>query len=376
MKKTIALVFGGRSAEHAVSIRSARSLLQAIDKNLFQPLCIGISQEGFWYHLDEQDLKSCDLLLDAQLPASAQPVALIPQRTLLYLKTNQSQKIDGAFPIVHGTFGEDGTLQGLFKSVDLPFVGCDVLASAIGMDKDFMKQILSSAKIQNSPGLVLRKEDLYKTADWKTAANELDLKKIDSVYEKLANQLGLPFFIKPANAGSSVGVHKIKSAEDFTVKIQDSFLFDHKVLAEKFIRGRELECSVLGLGTHIEASLPGEVIPQHDFYSYEAKYLDDKGALLKIPAELSQQQTEKLQQVAIATYKALGCQGFTRVDFFMTADDQVYVNEVNTLPGFTSISMYPKMWEASGLPYNSLITKLIDLAFVKYDLDKNIKIVY
>jgi D-alanine-D-alanine ligase len=254
---------------------------------------------------------------------------------------------------LHGTYGEDGTIQGLFKMMSLPFVGCDVLASSVGMDKDFMKRLLQQAGLPTAQFICLHKGS-----------------KVD--FSELKSLLGAPFFIKPANAGSSVGVHKIRTAQEFELKIKDAFLYDHKVLAEKFIEGREIECSVLGLNQTPKASLPGEVIPTHEFYSYEAKYLDENGAHLKIPAELSKEQRERIQHLAEQTYKTLGCDGLTRVDFFLSPDDKVFINEINTMPGFTKISMYPKMWEASGIKYSELITRLIDLAFQKQQLDQSL----
>ena len=357
MKKNIALVFGGKSAEHEVSLVSALNIYNALDKTLFEPVLLGVSKEGSWYHFSNADIfKKHKSLNDNEL-SSNQVVSLLSYHEKPYaliLKTQEKIMLDCAFPIIHGTLGEDGTLQGYFKILNLPFVGCSVLSSAIGMDKDYMKRILTSSEIKNANYIVLQKE-------------------ADQVYSEIVKKIGTPFFIKPANAGSSVGVHKIKSESEFLQKINDSFLYDNKVLAEEYIKGREIECSVIGLNHHPRASLPGELIIKHEFYSYEAKYLDTHGAEIVIPAKVSDIMTKKIQNLAIKTFKTLGCDGLARVDFFLTDAGLLYVNEINTLPGFTQISMYPKMWQASGLQYKELITNLINLAFEKHFIDNHLK---
>ncbi|MGZ3769206.1 MAG: D-alanine--D-alanine ligase family protein [Bdellovibrio sp.] len=360
MKKVVALIFGGKSAEHEVSLRSAKNVADALDKDQFTPVLIGISKEGSWYRFQDMTVFAETKIVDSALPKNAEPVALISLqgKPVLYSLTKQSQShIDIAFPIMHGTMGEDGTIQGLFKMVQIPFVGCGVWSSAAGMDKEVMKRLLIQAKIPNAKYILLTPQ-----------------KKIS--YADLTAQLGSPFFIKPANAGSSVGVHKIKTEEDFKTKLQDAFLFDSKVLAEEFIQGREIECSVMGHNNNPKASLPGEVIPQHEFYSYEAKYVDENGAHLKIPAELPKSAIAKIQEFAKITYEVMGCDGLTRVDFFMKANEEIYVNEINTLPGFTKISMYPKMWEATGISYKDLITQLIQLGFERHTEEQKLKTSY
>ncbi|MFZ3231295.1 MAG: D-alanine--D-alanine ligase family protein [Pseudobdellovibrio sp.] len=358
MKKKVALIFGGRSAEHEVSIISAKNIYNAIDTATFDVQLLGISKEGTWYHFKNADVfKKYPALNDSSL-TSENPITLvsISGKPVIYsLKTSEKESVDCAFPIIHGTMGEDGTLQGLFKVVQLPFVGCDVLSSAVGMDKEFMKRLMSEAGIKNSKYLILRKHNLQAYAD-------------------IVKHLGSPFFIKPANAGSSVGVHKIKSEADFSTKVNDSFLYDHKVLAEEFNDGLEIECSVLGLNQKSKASLPGQLIVNHEFYSYEAKYLDANGAEIIIPARITEKQTEEIRAMAIKTFNTLGCDGLARVDFFLNKNGDILVNEINTLPGFTQISMYPKMWEATGLKYSALITELIQLAFEKFDSDKKLKL--
>lgn len=360
-KTVVAIIFGGKSAEHEVSLRSAKNIADAMDKDLFTPVLIGISKESSWYRFPDISVFSqTTKIVDKNLPPNAEPVALVSMQgkpTLYSLKNQTQTDIDMAFPIMHGTMGEDGTIQGLFKMVQLPFVGCGVWSSAAGMDKEIMKRLLADAQIPNARYLLLTP---YKQTS----------------YAEVAAQLGSPFFIKPANAGSSVGVHKIKSAEDFEVKLKDAFQFDTKVLAEEFIQGREIECSVMGHNRAPQASLPGEIIPQHEFYSYEAKYLDDNGALLKIPAEISGESLQKLQDLAKKTYQVMGCDGLTRVDFFLRPNGDFYVNEINTMPGFTKISMYPKMWEATGVSYKDLITKLIHFGLEKFQEEQSLKTSY
>ncbi|MGE5085794.1 MAG: D-alanine--D-alanine ligase family protein [Bacillota bacterium] len=361
MKKTIALIFGGKSAEHEVSLRSAKNIADALDKDKYSPVLIGISSEGTWYRFPDMNLFSeVTKIVDSALPKNAEPVALICDqgKPVLYsLKDHSKSSLDCAFPIMHGTMGEDGTIQGLFKMVQVPFVGCGVWSSAAGMDKAVMKHLLADAKIASARYMLL------------TPFEQVS-------YDEIVANLGSPFFIKPANAGSSVGVHKIKSADEFAGKLQDAFQFDYKVLAEEYIQGRELECSVMGHNHAPKASLPGEVIPQHEFYSYEAKYIDDKGAIIKIPADLPTETIKRIQTMAEATFKAMGCDGLTRVDFFLRPNGDLYINEINTIPGFTKISMYPKMWEASGVSYKELITKLITFAFEKHEADAKLKTSY
>lgn len=357
MKKKIAIVFGGKSAEHEVSMNSARNICNALDKSTFDIVYLGVSKQGSWYQFPNADVfKNFKALNDPEMQ-EADLVTLISYhgKPFIYsFKTHEKRAIDCAFPIIHGTMGEDGTLQGLFRMINLPFVGCGVLSASVGMDKEYMKRLMTEAGITNSVYVVLKKTEI-------------------NDYDQIVNQLGSPFFIKPANAGSSVGVHKIKSVDDFGPKLKDAFQYDHKVIAEEFIDGKEVECSVMGLNTDPKASLPGELIIKHEFYSYEAKYLDADGAEIVIPAKLADTETKSLQAMAIKTFKSLNCDGLARVDFFIRKDGKIFVNEINTLPGFTQISMYPKMWEASGLKYSDLITELIQLAFQKHQLDNQIK---
>ncbi len=356
MKKiNLALLFGGRSAEHEVSVNSARNIAAALDKNKFNLVLIALSQTGSWYLANEiGNLKSVtDQDFAGKFPQLGFTVDSGKSR-IFNLKTNEDVVIDIAFPILHGTFGEDGCVQGFLKMLSIPFVGCGVLSSAAGMDKDVMKKVFTHAGIPNAPYVVLRPWQHYS-------------------YKELCDRLGTPFFIKPANAGSSVGVHKIKSEQDFATKLPDSFAYDTKVLAERFIPGREIEISVLGLNHTPKVSEPGEVRVLHEFYSYEAKYLDDSGAEIVIPAILPEATKHQIKALAAKAFTAINASGFARIDFFVHESGEIYLNEINTLPGFTNISMYPKMWEASGLDYSDLITKIVELGLEQHKLDQSLK---
>jgi D-alanine-D-alanine ligase len=351
MKKKVAILFGGRSAEHEVSLRSAKNVAAALDLSKFELILIGVSKEGTWYQFSDTGIfDKITSLNDSRLPALADPVSLVCMKgkaQVFSLESKKTVPVDVAFPVMHGTFGEDGCVQGLFKMMNLPFVGCGVLGSSVGMDKEVMKRLLKEAGIQNA-----KYEVIYSHAPMN--------------FENLSQSLGLPFFIKPANAGSSVGVHKIKSKSDYETKIKDALMYDHKVLAEEFVEGREIEVSVMGLNHAPKASVAGEITPTHEFYSYEAKYIDENGASLQIPAKISAAEQANVQKIACQTFQVLGCDGLSRVDFFLKKNGEFYLNEINTIPGFTKISMYPKMWEASGLKYQQLITELIELGIQKY----------
>jgi D-alanine-D-alanine ligase len=365
MKKMIALIFGGKSSEHEVSVRSARNVALALDKTKFDFILVGISKQGSWYRFNGTEVFDQIIAVsDNALPAHADPVALISEKGqpfLFSLKQQTRTSVDCAFPVMHGTFGEDGTIQGLFKMMNLPFVGCGVWSSAAGMDKEIMKRLLTYEGIANAKYALL------------TPQNKMTK---ECSYDGLVAKLGSPFFIKPANAGSSVGVHKIKAREDFESGLKDAFKYDTKVLAEEFVQGREIECSVMGLNANAKASLPGEVIAHHEFYSYDAKYVDQNGASTVIPANLTEAEVAKVKSLAVKTYEVMGCDGLTRVDFFLKKNGELYVNEINTLPGFTKISMYPKMWEASGVSYTDLVTQLIGFAFERHAADEQLMFSY
>ncbi|MCE5286021.1 MAG: D-alanine--D-alanine ligase [Pelosinus sp.] len=349
-KINVGLLCGGRSTEHEVSLQSAKNVIEAIDKEKYTITLIGIDKQGAW-HLYNQD----DFLINEHDPKkialkkSDKKLAfeLGSQNALVFAHDNeQIEKVDVIFPILHGAYGEDGTVQGLLKLADIPFVGPGILGSAVGMDKDIAKRILRDAGIPIADFLVYQQQD-----------------SIDFTY--VSEQLGLPLFIKPANAGSSVGVSKVKNKQEFDRAIAEAFTFDNKILIEECIVGREVECAILG-NEKPQASTVGEIIATQDFYSYQAKYIDETGAILNIPANIPQEMIVQLQNIALKTYTALCCEGMTRVDMFLTKDNKIIVNEINTIPGFTKISMYPKLWEAGGLSYPALIDRLIELALERH----------
>jgi D-alanine-D-alanine ligase len=355
-KINVGILFGGKSAEHEISLKSARNVIEALDKNKFNPVLIGITQEGKWLFNDQTALllENGD---EYQINTDSQHVAMVPQSAghlAAMGGDTQIKNIDVVFPILHGPFGEDGTMQGLLKLADVPFVGAGVLGSAVGMDKDVMKRLLRDAGINIGKYITIR------------AHQERP------AFETVKQQLGLPCFVKPANLGSSVGISKVDKAEDYDRALDEAFSFDRKVIIEEFIEGREIECAVLG-NEEPKASVPGEISFSHDFYSFEAKYQDENGYTINIPADLNESQTKAIQQVALETFRALECEGFGRVDVFLTKDDCILVNEINTIPGFTKISMYPKLWEASGLAYSDLITHLLELAIDRFNKEKLIR---
>jgi D-alanine-D-alanine ligase len=357
-KLRVALVFGGRSSEHDVSLTSAVSIIQNINRDKYDILPIKISRTGRWQLLSAiSDLSTAEALNKATGPLLS---AGDPESPGFYVLegTNSSsgkrvgfEPVDVVFPVLHGTFGEDGTVQGLLSLSDLPFVGAGVLASAVGMDKILMKQIF----LQNDLPCVdfiwfLRKK-------WKSDS--------EVIHKAIQKEIGFPCFVKPANTGSSVGVCKAKNSDDLVRAIDVAVEYDRKILVEKAVDGRELECSVLG-NDEPEVSVVGEIMPANEFYDYEAKYLSE-GSKTLIPADLSEPIAKAVRHFAVEAFKALDCAGMARVDFFLERDThRIFVNEINTIPGFTPISMYPKMWEASGIPYSELIDRLIGLALERY----------
>ena len=361
MKKRIGLIFGGRSGEHEVSILSAQSIGAALDKDKYEVIPIGIDKSGAWRLGDgSRALLESRPNLPNLLQINKDAPALIPVagpagQALLQNPTSgeTGATIDVFFPIIHGTYGEDGSLQGLLRLLNVPFVGAGVLGSAVGMDKDVMKRLLRDADIPIGDFMVLRESDRFS-------------------FEDVAERLGTPFFVKPANMGSSVGINKVSSSEQFGPAIADAFLYDRKIVIEEFIAGREIECSVLGNDSP-RASLPGEILVNADFYSYEAKYLDENGAALEIPANLDPASIRRVQDLAVRTFQTLECSGMARVDFFMKEDGSLIVNEINTLPGFTRISMYPKLWDASGISFSGLLDELIRLAIERHAGESRLK---
>jgi D-alanine-D-alanine ligase len=362
----VGILFGGRSAEHEISILSARNVLTALDRSRFDPVVICVGKDGRW--LLEKETALLEAARDpwSSREADAAPIVTLEPRPDGALMTSQGGEahvgLDVVFPVLHGPMGEDGTVQGLLELAGVPYVGAGVLGSALGMDKDVMKRVLRDAGIPIVPFRTLHAHDFTRDPD-ATCARALEV--------------GLPLFVKPANLGSSVGVHRIVAKSELPGALRDAFSFDLKALAEQAIAGRELECSVLGNEDPI-ASLPGEIIVHHaaGFYSYEAKYLDEHGAALEIPAKLDPAQTRAVQDMAIHAFRALECSGLARVDFFLTTDGTLLVNEINTMPGFTAISMYPKLWEASGVGPTDLVTRLIDLALDRHARKRALRVSY
>jgi D-alanine-D-alanine ligase len=348
-KIRVGIVFGGQSAEHEISILSARNVLEALDRSRFEPLLVGIDKTGRWLVQDEQKLLAgsrdprqvhIESGPPAQLPS---PLTGRPAEA-----PGSAHRIDVIFPVLHGTLGEDGAIQGLFEVAGIPYVGAGVLGSAIGMDKDVMKRLLRDAGIPVAAFRTIRRD-------------QFDTNRKQVCADLAA--LGLPLFTKPANAGSSVGIRKVMTAGALEEAIVEAFKFDSKVLAETAIIGREIELAVLG-GNPPSASVPGEIVIEHPdgFYSYDAKYIDEHGARLEMPARLSAEQCAQAQELALSVFQVLECEGMARVDLFLQPDDKLVVNEINTIPGFTAISMYPKLWTLSGVTPTQLVSRLIDLA--------------
>jgi D-alanine-D-alanine ligase len=392
MKKLrVGILFGGRSGEHEVSLLSAASVFNAIDKNKYDVVPIGITKEGRWVtagdaerllqgkaageeaHSTPSHLRAGDpeATPGAAVLAAGEAVVVPPEphrqggsltpfqtdAALTRRASDRAINVDIIFPVLHGTFGEDGTIQGLLELADIPYVGAGVLGSAAGMDKDIMKSLFRAA------GLPIVKHVTLLRADWKGAP-----KKVQKLVE---SKLKYPVFVKPANLGSSVGISKARDRKELGPAIEEAAKFDRKIVIEQGVGGkkqkaREIECSVLG-NDKADASVPGEIVPGKEFYDYTAKYVDE-GSKLIIPAKLSKAESKKIQQLAISAFKAVDCSGLARVDFLMDPKTRkIYLNEINTMPGFTSISMYPKLWAASGLTYPDLIERLIQLGFERHE---------
>jgi D-alanine-D-alanine ligase len=345
-KIRVGILFGGQSAEHEISILSARNVLAALDLTRFEPVLIGIDKRGRWLLQDAQKL-----LASARDPRlvridSGPPVQL--PSTFAAPLAGAAQPIDVVFPVLHGTHGEDGAVQGLLEVAGMPYVGAGILGSAIGMDKDVMKRLLRDAGIPITDFRTIRR--LAFDADPDRACRELAVLKF-------------PLFVKPANAGSSVGITKVTDAAGIEQALRRAFDFDSKALGEAAVDGREIELAVLG-GDPPLVSVAGEIIVKHPdgFYSYDAKYIDEHGVSFELPARLSADQQARAREIALRTFEALECEGLARVDLFLNASGEFLVNEINTLPGFTAISMYPKLWALSGVPQQELVTRLIELA--------------
>jgi len=356
-KKKIAIIYGGKSAEHEISIRSAKNVVHNIDTERYLYILIKINKDGEW-------LTDKKMIIDRNFDEIEDIITFCPKDSVFFNPGKGNQfivngneqvgfSVDAVFPVLHGPNGEDGTIQGLFKILGLPFVGPSVLGSAVGMDKEIMKRILQQAGIRIGDYLVA-KDGVFPT------------------FEEVKSSLGLPVYVKPANMGSSVGISKVTSQNEYKPAIDLAFQFDRKLVIEANIEGREIECAVLG-NDNPSASQPGEIIAVQDFYDYKSKYIDNSASELVVNAKMPEDTKLKLQDIAIKAFKALECEGMSRVDFFVTIDNDIIVNEINTIPGFTSISMYPKLWLESGISYKELITKLIDLAFDRFEKEQKLK---
>lgn len=352
-KLRVGILFGGRSGEHEVSLMSASSVISALDREKYDPVLIGIDKQGRWRLLPPLPNQVNPVML-AEALARAPVVALAgdPQQPQLFALAAArgevpAQKLDVVFPVLHGTYGEDGTVQGLLELAGIPYVGAGVLASALGMDKALMKLVFCAQGLPVTPfRVVLRSR-------WERVR--------EAVLQELEEALGYPCFVKPANLGSSVGVTRCTSREQLGQAMDHAARYDRKLVVEKGVRCRELECSVLGNDEPV-ASVVGEIVPAREFYDYASKYLDPRTRLV-IPAPVPDEVSRQVQDLAIRAYRAIDCAGMARVDFFWDRDTgQVLVNEINTIPGFTAVSMYPKLWEATGLSYSHLLDRLIELA--------------
>lgn len=349
-KKKVAILYGGRSVEHGVSVNSARNIFEYIDKDRFEPLTIGISKTGQWFLTpsvtkDIEQGKAMGLILDAQRPG------------FTLISSGDRMKADIIFPVLHGTDGEDGSIQGLIKAMDIPMVGTGVLGSSVSMNKIIAKKLLRLAGLPVTNFLTFHFSE-----------------KESISFKEVKKELGLPFMVKSASLGSSVGVSKVKDEESFVKAIDEAFRYDDSLLIEEFITGREIECAILG-NSPPEASYPGEIVisKKYEFYTFDAKYVDPDAVRIDVPAQLSPKIAEKIRDVSIKAYKALHCEDFSRVDLFLTEEGKIYINEINTIPGFTNSSMYPMMWKERGIGFTELISKLLDLAEQRYDRGKRIE---
>ncbi|HZJ77223.1 MAG TPA: D-alanine--D-alanine ligase family protein [Clostridia bacterium] len=352
--KKVAVIFGGVSSEHDVSLVSAKSIIECIPKERYEVIALGITKDGRWFkYSGKTENLPNDKWLDDE--KNLTPAIISPDRggkSILLFNDNlvEKERIDVAFPVLHGKNGEDGTIQGLFQLAGIPFVGCDMLSSAMCMDKAVTNALADSVGILQAEWLGIKRNEYYLNTE--------------GFNKKAIELLGLPFFVKPANTGSSVGISKVSSKTQIKNAMQQAFEHDEKVVIEANIEGKEVECAVLG-NDNPQASVVGEIVPCNDFYDYDAKYIGD--SQLHIPARIDDSKAEEIRAAALRVYSSLGCSGLSRIDFFIrNSDNAVLLNEVNTIPGFTSISMYPKLFEASGISYSTLLDKLITFAIEKW----------
>ncbi|MFH9225998.1 D-alanine--D-alanine ligase family protein [Streptomyces lydicus] len=368
-KPRVAVVFGGRSSEHAISVLTAGAVLRAIDREKYDVLPIGITTDGRWaLTADDPDRMA---ITDRRLPSvaelaeSAEGGVVLPvdptNREVVYTEPGSVPKalgeVDVVFPVLHGPYGEDGTLQGLLELSGVPYVGSGVLASAVGQDKDYMKRVFASFGLPVGPYEVIRPREWEQTAPNGEKGAAARKKIVD-----FAGEHGWPLFVKPARAGSSMGISKVDDLSGLDAAIEEARSHDPKILVESLLRGREIECGVLEFEDGPRASVPAEIPPvtAHDFYDFEAKYIDSATGI--VPAPLTAEQTAKIQELAVAAFEAASCEGLVRADFFLQDNGEFVINEINTLPGFTPISMYPRMWQESGVSYPELIDRLLQAA--------------
>jgi len=355
-KLRVGVIFGGKSGEHEISLLSAQSVMRAMDKDKYEIVPIGITQEGRWLTGGDplKALTGGQMTMPQLLgaPAIRHSQSDVSRALILDVRSSGEPPLDVVFPVLHGPMGEDGTVQGLLELADIPYVGAGVMASAVGMDKAVMKDIFRAHGLPVVPYLVFLRRQ------WE--------RDPEAVLMQIESRLGFPCFIKPANLGSSVGITKVHSRAELGPALTEAASFDRKILAEWAVpQAREIECSVLGNDDPI-ASVPGEIKPGREFYDYEAKYLDPNTQLI-IPAPIPDELAARVRELAIRAFRAVDCSGMARVDFLLAGETgELYVSEVNTIPGFTAVSMYPKMWEASGLPYPALIDRLIELALERH----------
>lgn len=348
-KKKVVILYGGRSVEHGVSVNSARNIFEYLDKKLFEPLPIGISTNGQWFltsgvSKDIEQGKALGLLLDPSNPG------------FIILSSGDRFRADVIFPVLHGTDGEDGSIQGMIKAMDIPMVGTGVLGSSMSMNKIVAKKLLREAGLPVTDFLTFRFGEKDKIS-----------------FTAISKKLGLPFMVKSASLGSSVGVSKVKTKKDFQQAVDEAFRYDDEMIAEEYISGREIECAVLG-NFPPEASYPGEIVisKKYEFYTFDAKYVDPEAVRIDVPAKLSKPVAEKIRKVSVKAFEALHCEDFSRIDLFLDKKGKIYVNEINSIPGFTNSSMYPVMWKERGLSFPDLITRLLNLAQERYDRSKRI----
>jgi D-alanine-D-alanine ligase len=349
-KKIVAILYGGRSVEHGVSVNSARNIFEFINRDLYEPIPIGISQNGQWFLTqgitkDIEQGKALGLILDAKNPG------------FLLLSSGDRLKADIIFPVLHGTDGEDGSIQGLVKALDMPMVGTGVLGSSLSMNKIVAKRILKEAGLPVTKFLSFHFREKSKIK-----------------FENIEKTLGLPFMVKSASLGSSVGVNKVSKKSEFRKALDEGFRYDQEIIIEEFIKGREIECAILG-NTPAKASNPGEIVinPKYEFYTFDAKYVDATAVEIQVPAKLDKATIATIREVSLKAYHALHCEDFSRVDLFLTKKGKVYVNEINTIPGFTNSSMFPMMWKERGISFTDLITQLLVFAQERYESGKRIE---